>query len=400
MKKILMISPSCYPVIGAEAIVNIKLLKALSDSQQFSIDLISRKWKWAQYPSDTLESFGVMINSLEMIEVDNVINFKTILQNLFTYLKFGILYKGYHWAYPAWKEVKKKIKNNKYDYVLTKDVPSLLLGYHLKKHHGMKWVATWNDPCPWVMYPKPYGKGLGAELSDMQKRIIEIMREADVHIFPNQRICNYMNQYLHVAEEKCLIVPHVIIPPSQKDDHVFSDSLRLIHSGNLGNPRNPNTFLYALRRFLDNRPDARVSFTIMGHCDSSVNDLIAELNLEKIVSYISPVEYKESLKRLSAYDIAVIIEADCEEGIFLPTKVSDFLQMSIPIFAVSPQVGMLNDLYKENQVSYFAAVNDVDAIFNELNVLYQDFEEKSIRQVKNITHSMTTDYVVDKYLSI
>ena len=138
----------------------------------------------------------------------------------------------------------------------------------------------------------------------------------------------------------------------------------------------------------------------MGHCDSSVNDLIAELKLEKIVSYISPVEYKESLKRLSAYDIAVIIEADCEEGIFLPTKVSDFLQMSIPIFAVSPQVGMLNDLYKENQVSYFAAVNDVDAIFNELNVLYQDFEEKTIRQVENITHSMTTDYVVDKYLSI
>lgn len=395
-----MISPSCYPVVGAEAIVNIKLLKILSDSKHFRIDLITRKWKWAQYPSDTLESFGVSLNSLDIIEVDNVINVKTILQNIFTYLKFGILFKGYHWAYPAWKTVKNKIKFNEYDYVLTKDVPSLLLGYHLKKHYGMKWVATWNDPCPWIMYPKPYGKGLNAELSYMQKRIIKKMGEADVHIFPNPRICNYMNQYLHVEKDKCLIVPHVIIPPSNKIDHVSSERLRLIHSGNLGNPRNPNNFLLALRRFLDSKPDAKISFTIMGHCDTSINNLITEFNLKQNVLFISPVEYKESLIKLSSYDIAVIIEADCEEGIFLPTKVSDFLQMSIPIFAVSPQVGVLNDLYKNNQVSYFASVSNVDAIFNELVVLYKDFENNTIHRVECITPSMTPNYVIDKYLNI
>ena len=45
MKKILMIAPASYPVNGAEAIVNIKLLKALSDSGKFEIDLISKKNK-------------------------------------------------------------------------------------------------------------------------------------------------------------------------------------------------------------------------------------------------------------------------------------------------------------------------------------------------------------------
>ena len=395
-----MISPSSYPVIGAEAIVNIKLLKTLSDSQQFSIDLISRRWKWAKYPSDTLESFGIRLDSLEIVEVDNVINIKTILQNLFTYLKFGILYRGYHWAYPAWKIVYKKIKKNHYDYVLTKDVPSLLLGYYLKKRFGIKWVATWNDPCPWIMYPKPYGKGLDAELSKMHKKIITKMQEADVHIFPNPRIRDYMNKYLHVDESKCVVIPHVIIPPTEGVKHTYGDSLRLIHSGNLENPRNPNTFLRAFRRFIDKKPDARISFTIMGHCDASVNNLISELKLEQYVYYVPPVEYKESLQKLSAYDIAVIIEADCEEGIFLPTKVSDFLQMSIPIFAVSPQVGILNDLYKEKQVSYFAAVNDVDSIYDEINRIYADYENKAIHKVECYMKSMTMDYVVEKYLSI
>lgn len=399
MKRILMIAPSSYPVSGAEAIVNIKLLKVLSDSHQFSVDLISRRWKWEHYPSDTLESFGVSLNSHNIIEVDNVINLKTIFQNLFTYIKFGVFYKGYHWACPAWEVVKQKLKTNQYDYVLTKDVPSLLLGYHLKKHYGLKWVATWNDPCPRVMYPEPYGRGLNTELTGMQKKIIEKMKEADIHIFPNNRICNYMNKYLHVEREKCVIVPHVIIPTKKSQEHGFSDELRLIHSGFLGKPRNPDTFLRALRLFLNTRPDARMSFSIMGHCDSHVKTLISELKLEQLVSFISPKEYKESLQTLLSYDIAVIIEADCEEGIYLPTKVSDFMQMSIPIFAVSPAVGVLNDLYKEKHISYFADVKNVNAIAKQLEVVYNDFEKNNIVYDEFFIKEMSSEYIVQQYLS-
>lgn len=395
-----MISPSCYPVVGAEAIVNIKLLKALSDSGQFSIDLITRRWKWAQYPSDTLDSFDVKLNSIEIVEVDNVININTIIQNILTYLKFGILYKGYHWAYPAWKVVRKKIQKSEYDYVLTKDVPSLLLGCYLKKQYGLKWVATWNDPCPWTMYPKPYGRGLNAELSKMHQRIISIMREADIHIFPNPRIRDYMNRYLQIEESKCIVIPHVILPPSEKTEHKYAETLRLIHSGNLGHPRNPNTFLRALRSFLDKNPNAMISFTIMGHCNNSVKDFISDLKLEEYVFFTTPVEYKESLNKLSDYDIAVIIEADCEEGIFLPTKVSDFLQMSIPIFAVSPQIGILNDLHKDKQVPYFAPVNDENLISLEIERVYKDFENKSIQKVNSFSSYMTSDYVVKQYLSL
>lgn len=394
-----MIAPSCYPVNVAEAIVNIKLLQALSETGQFSIDLISRRWKWEHYPSDTLESFDILLNSHDVIEVDNVINVKTVFQNLLTFIKFGVIYKGYHWAYPTWKTVRRKLKYNQYDYVLTKDAPSLLIGYHLKKHFGLKWVATWNDPCPRVMYPEPYGKGLGAKLTIMQRRIINMMKQADIHIFPNIRICNYMNKYLCVDKEKCVIIPHVIIPTEKRVEHLFSDKLRLIHSGFLGNPRNPETFLRALRLFLNSRPDAKISFTIMGHSDAVVKSLIAELKLEQYIFFISPKEYKESLQILLSYDIAVIIEADCEEGIYLPTKVSDFMQMSIPIFAISPSIGILNDLYKMKQIPYFADVKDINAIAKQIELVYEDFICKKISYSDTYIKEMRPDYVVKQYLS-
>ncbi len=121
------------------------------------------------------------------------------------------------------------------------------------------------------------------------------MKQADIHIFPNIRICNYMNKYLCVDKEKCVIIPHVIIPTKKSVEHVFSDKLRLIHSGFLGNPRNPETFLRALRMFLNSTPDAKISFTIMGHSDVTVKSLIAELKLEEYIFFISPKEYKKQI---------------------------------------------------------------------------------------------------------
>lgn len=42
MKRILFIAPASFPVTGAENIVNIKLLQALSKSGDFEIDLVSK----------------------------------------------------------------------------------------------------------------------------------------------------------------------------------------------------------------------------------------------------------------------------------------------------------------------------------------------------------------------
>lgn len=43
MKRILFIAPASFPVTGAENIVNIKLLQALSKSGDFEIDLVSKR---------------------------------------------------------------------------------------------------------------------------------------------------------------------------------------------------------------------------------------------------------------------------------------------------------------------------------------------------------------------
>ena len=203
-----MIAPSSYPVDGAESIVNIKLLKALSDSGKFEIDLIARQRHWSNYVTASFESYGINVKSLNVITVDNKINFKTIWGHFMALLLFGVVFKGAHWAVKALPVVKRLIKKNKYDYVLTKNAPSFLLGYYLKKHYGQKWIATWNDPYPEIKYPEPYGRGYDADESWSVRRTISIMHKwVDMHIFPSERLKNHMLHYLKVDNGKtCIII--------------------------------------------------------------------------------------------------------------------------------------------------------------------------------------------------
>lgn len=372
MKRVLFIAPDSYPVTGAESIVNMKLLQALSNSNHFVIDVVSRRRKWSNYPSDTLESYNVTLNSLNVIEVDNKISMGTIIQTVRTFTTFGILAKGSHWSIAALPTIKELLRTNKYDYVLTKNAPSYLLGAYVQKHFNVKWVATWNDPYPSEKYPTPYGLGKDCKEDYFMKKKIATMRKADLHIFPNDRLKRYMLSYLDIDDSKTCIIPHAIDedkilirkPDSEKE-------LKLIHSGNLNNPRNPHNLLVALSRFVKTKSDA-ISLTILGKANKELTNDIEELGLGRYVKYCAPVEYKQSIKVLEDYHISVIVEADCNEGIFLPTKVSDFMQAGIPIFSISPKEGVLSDLHNEGYVPYFAPINDVDAIYSQLEKIYED----------------------------
>lgn len=401
MKRILLIAPDSYPVKGAESIVNIKLLKALSKSNEIEIDLISKKDKQQNYPSDSLADLGIKLRSIHVLEVDNKINLSTIYQHIVSFFLFGIAFKGSHWAVKAVRLAKQLIKLNDYDVVITKNRAAPLVGYYLKKHYGLKWVVTCNDPTPEEMYPQPYGHGINGQRSRKTKRLISILSKyGDKFIFPNERLRDYMLQYLFVPLTNTVIIPHVVneMPIQQKKLH---GPLKLIHSGNLSLPRSPRTFFVALSTFIKKHPDFPINVSLLGVGNKNIQQEIDELKLNNYISLIPPVSYITSLEILRDYDIAIIIEADCKEGIFLPTKVSDFMQNRKRILAISPRVGVLNDLYKSGDIDYFANVSSSNDIIDTLEQIYSDFNSGKIRNTEyKIKKNYMEDFIINSYLSL
>ena len=375
-KHILVIAPASIPITGAAAICNVKLLRVLSENG-YKIDLISKRMKYTHYPETNLAELGLNLNSVNTIEVDNKISLKVIWQHLCCLFIFGTVFKGAHWAYCVLKVAKELCKKNQYDAIITKNSPSELLGYYFKKKNGIKWIATWNDPYPTKKYPKPYGNGVNAKLFILERPLLKKMEEADYHIFPNQRIRDYMSNYINIPAEKTRIIPHLVIPREHIDTP--HENLKIVHLGNVLPPRDATPFLRALSEFIKNKQDAKIEIAFIGQTPQSIKDYIKTTHLEKYVKVFPPVKYEESQEILETYDIQLIVEAPCEEGIFLPTKVSDSMQLGKPIFTISPSVGVLNDLYKKGHISYFSSVKDEKDILATLEQVYNDFTNGKLK---------------------
>lgn len=379
-KRILFIAPESFPINGAEAIVNIKQLEVLSKAGCI-IDVVSKKRKWTDYPIMKLSDTDIHLNSLHVLEVDNRLNWRTIRLHLLTFVAFGIVYKGAHWAWPALQVCKRLIKENRYDCVMTKSFPSELVGYWIKKHGHIKWIATWNDPYPVAKYPEPYGGGPEAKIFFGARKLIPMMEKyPDYHLFPSDRLKNYMLRYLNIPIEKTRIIPHVVLE-KKNVNKAGNGQLSILHSGNLNYPRDPQPFLEALSFFIKKNPDANVKVYFQGVLPNNLITSVEKLGLKNYVEILPAVSYKESMLALSKYQVVLIIEAPCEEGIFLPTKVSDYMQEGKTIFAVSPKVGVLHDLYKSQHIGYFASCCK-DDIQNTISVLYKDFQENNMKETK------------------
>lgn len=403
MKRLLFVTTSCFPVRGAECIVNARLLSVLSESGQFKIDLVTKKSKWQNYPSDSLQEYGIRLESLEMIEVDNRINIRTLWQHFLSLLTFGTVNKGDHWAVKALPIVTRKIMHNNYDYVLTRAQPSHLIGNYIKEKYHIKWVCTWNDPYPTDKYPKPFGKGNDISVIRSHSKAIKIMRNADVFIYPNRRLANYMNSFIKSPNERIMIIPHVMKDIPKNVVKRKGSRLRLIHSGNCTGTRSAKLFLLALHELIScgyiRKEDILVSF--LGLINDDEQQLIKGPILRDVVEILEPVSYLNSLEILNEFDVSVIIEAPWEEGVFLPTKVSDFMMEGKRIFTISPRVGILHDLYEQGYISYYADVTDLCSIKNELmNIINDSKKDDWDDYIVKVPVEYTKSYVLSEFLKI
>lgn len=396
MKKILFIAPSCFPVTSAEAIVNYNLLKVLKNAG-YIIDVVSRSHPNQIYPDSTITG-DISLNSINIIPTDTKRSLSNYWKHLLAYTKFGITYSGAHWAYTALPIVKSLLSKTKYDVVITKDLPSELLGIYIKKKYGIKWIATWNDPYPVCKYPYPYGKGVDAQLPFGQKKLVKYMNKyVDIHIFPSERLKNYMLKYLDVPKEKTIVVPHVVLPETNINAS-SNGYINLIHSGSLKYPRNPECLLKAYSKFREDYPNAKIKLDFLGY-NQNVSDIAKEIGIEKYIKILKPVNYDEALKIVSSYQIALIIEAPCEEGIFLPTKVGDYLKCGLNILAISPSKGVLNDLYCSGKIKYFADCQNVDDIYNELVKIWDDYTNRKQDKL-GIPFEFSPNYINKQYQRI
>lgn len=393
MKRILYIAPHSFPIKSSESICNAKLAFALAQ-YGYKVDVYAFDSP-STYPLDR-ELTNLLSSSpnlkITIIKSDYIISSKdslskiakSIFYNLKILLSTGYFYNGISLPYLLLKRIQHDIKKNglEYDIMITRGYYTDFVGIKLAKQYKLKWIANWNDPYPLQRFPSPYGSGYNTKLSFFSDRINNAIQQyASIHTFPNVRLRDYMLKcFKKVNIKQTAVVPHMALSTLFEKRNLNDGILRIIHCGDLKSPRSPREFLRALANYLCDFPADRsiIRCLYIGGIDNDIPQLIIDLRLSDIVLTRGGISYQEAIDEISKSNISLIIEAKCAEGIYLPTKVIDSLQSGVPIFAISPEIGVLRDFIEQYDIGYYANNTLECEIYNKIKQIVVDFKNNNL----------------------
>lgn len=413
MKRILFVAPHCYPIKSSESICNSKVAYTLAKAG-YHVDVFTCSDS-STYPADN--KVDELLRKSENLEITSVSwKFMSRKMNLFSllklmfhyfliYIRTGYYYNGIDAPYQIVKAIKNVIKKEgrmPYDAVITRGFNTDYVGIYMVKKYGIKWIANWNDPFPLERFPKPYGTGYDTKLPLYKQHVIDdIQKYATLHTFPNDRLRNYMLKCFNkISRSQTMVIHHMAHSELSLNNCSSNKIMRIVHSGSVNKPRCPQNFLKALS-IVSKKTSLKIECLFVGGYDDNIGQLVKKYDLENIVKFQPSMTYSESLKFLSKSNLSLIIEAICDEGIYLPTKFVDALQCSTPVFCVSPHQGTLHDFVAKFNVGYSSDNTDVNSIVLQLKKAIDDFSSGSLPVIKQETVSCFFEtYILNQFNEI
>ena len=372
--RILVISPIFPPVADSEAHCSGKFVQALINSGvETRVILSSDVRRPLRFDQSS------MWNSIKHVSYD-IPSSSSIPKWKGPWL--ALRYKSTAW--PRWTssivlKAKELHGEAAFDMIISRSLPPQghLAGYWVASALGLPWIAIVNDPwdfSPFVPEVARQDSKPGLNWRIWWRRILS---KADRICFPSERLRDHSLRGSH-REEGALILPHIgAVRKSQNRE----DEFIIVHAGKLGvneltGSRSAVGLLEGLKELFRMRPAARsrTRLVLVGPEDPQTARLGVSLGLAQSVCCTGLVSYEKSLEYIAQASLCALVESDFDEGVFLPSKLCDYVSARKPVLALSPAVGTVADLATEGGVKRLGP-KDTPAIAATLVEMFDAFME-------------------------
>jgi hypothetical protein len=199
---------------------------------------------------------------------------------------------------------------------------------------------------------------------------------------------------------KSSVIPHVSMGKLDIET-VPRDHFSLCYAGSVLPPREVNILFKGVKRFrelLNSENSFRVRFLV--DKPEIVAASAKSMGIEDVIDIEDAVPYSQMPKSLAQSDILIIIEAPLQEGIFMASKIVDYIQIGRPILALAPPVGTIVDLFSKYGGGIAVDCQSVDAVVQALQTLYAHWKSASLNQTFStdaLLELFSEDNVLDQY---
>jgi glycosyltransferase involved in cell wall biosynthesis len=404
--RILCISPLFPPVVSSEAFCGGKLISALLGA---GLDISVLYCSNINGPKNIADHSSLW-NSLADVSTDVVIpEEKNRLRSALQAVRYQT-YVYVRWINEVVRVATRLHDEQKFDLVYSRSLPTVAhwAGYWCAKKLKLPWIVNFNDPWDVFLFPgRRDTDGMSPYPAMSSAWFRRTLRTADLAVYPSERLHQY-HKRIFKLDGPTAIIPHIAAPaPGDMEslELLGAASFRLVHAGKLGTNEKPcrsaNALLIGLRDFLKDNPTARsiTKLTLVGPEDPTTQSLVESLDLKSNVESIGQVSYEKSLRYINSASICVLVEAGFEEGIFLPSKLVDYIAARKPVLALSPRIGVVADLAARGGIDRVDP-GVAEGVRAALSSLYSDFQRGTLPlrgPSEDLTRSFSAQNVVDGF---
>ena len=379
-KKMLYISYCFPPMSDAESFLQMRILPEIVknnwDTEVITVDCDTT---FAKQDINLLKPIpkSVTIHSIKSLERYNIL-FKTLRQySYFLLSKLFYFEPAFFWIRNATKAGKKLIDKGNFTLLHSKANfhSSNLVGLALKKYSGLPWVAHFSDP--W--YDNPFIRTDLWNRKQILKCESDIIRNADAVVFTTQQTLDLvMAKYPAEWLSKAYVVPHCYVKSNIETATPLHDELNITYTGNFYGIRTPEPIIYAIERLKNKiNLEGKLKVNFIGYVPPEYIAMINKAGLQKIIICHGSKSYDQASALARASDVLLIVDAPGAIGIFLPSKLVEYLDFRKPILGITPTVGASADLIRSLDCPVIDPL-DIDGIALEIESMLTKWNNKEL----------------------
>ncbi|MDX5348234.1 MAG: glycosyltransferase family 4 protein [Hymenobacteraceae bacterium] len=267
------------------------------------------------------------------------------------------------WNRHALKAIKKLLKEEQFDAVITSSPPhsTQLIGLKLKKKFpDLKWIADMRDPWTDIYYYNELNHTALAKKLDASYEK-DVIQHADAMMVVSDDMKRmFLNKAVTISPDKIQVVPNGF----DEADFVYpsapsKDEFIITYTGTITEVYNIEAFLKALATVRQQNPQIKYKLRFVGKIAQQVLRQIQQAGLEPVTEIVPYVPHEESIQYMMQSTMLLMAIPDVPNNFGIVTgKLFEYLASNKPIICIGPihsDVDAIIDECGAGRVFHYAA---------------------------------------------
>lgn len=283
------------------------------------------------------------------------------------------------WVSPSVRYLKKYIRENKIDTIVTSGPPHSLhlIGLQLKKDLGVTWLADFRDPWTTIGYHKALKLSAfaGKKHKALEK---EVLTTADTILVTSKTT----KKEFEALTSKPIAVITNGYDVEQVTKQPLDAKFTMAHIGSFLSERNPRILWEVLQELVAENIAFKNDFELklIGATSQEILDTIAEFNLSDYVRNLGYVSHEEAVGHQRKSQVLLLIEIDSKDTrSIIPGKLFEYMVSERPIVALGPKDSDFAEIITSTNTGVFFTYNEKDALKTLLLKYFQEYQAQSLK---------------------